>query len=105
MEDQDSFNGTFVNGTRVRSAVLRPGDVLSVLWMQVIMGVGFVSINDGGRNIAVRSSALQRVGLPSETGCAARPAPGMQPEPSTACRGAGAPFLRRRFPSRGRRPL
>ena len=76
VEDQDSFNGTFVNGTRVRSAVLRPGDVLSVLWMQVIMGVGFVSINDGGRNIAVRSSALQRVGLPSETGCAARPAPG-----------------------------
>lgn len=76
VEDQDSFNGTFVNGTRVRSAVLRPGDVLSALWMQVIMGVGFVSINDGGRNIAVRSSALQRVGLPSETGCAARPAPG-----------------------------
>jgi pSer/pThr/pTyr-binding forkhead associated (FHA) protein len=37
VEDLDSTNGTFVNGTRVRTAQLREGDRLSVGRLQLVV--------------------------------------------------------------------
>lgn len=41
LEDRSSKNGTYVNGIRTQMQRLRPGDVIAVMGMRIIMGVGF----------------------------------------------------------------
>lgn len=49
LEDRSSKNGTYVNGKRTQIQRLRPGDVIAVMGMRVIMGVGFLAANNVGR--------------------------------------------------------
>ena len=44
--DLGSVNGTFVNSRRVASTSIRPGDVVSVFGLNIVIGRGFFAIND-----------------------------------------------------------
>ena len=61
IEDQNSSNGVYVNGRRVGSAALGVGDVAFISGLRIIMGDGFVSINDGGGRARVNAGSLQVV--------------------------------------------
>ncbi|THF73921.1 type VII secretion protein EssC [Cohnella fermenti] len=52
VQDLGSANGTFVNGFRVQRKELRPGDIIYVIGLKIIVGQGFIAINnpDGQMN-------------------------------------------------------
>lgn len=47
VKDNKSANHVYVNGRCVREAPLVPGDEIFIMGVRIIMGVGFLSINDG----------------------------------------------------------
>ena len=57
--DSGSANGVFVNGTKIESSDLLLGDKVYIIGMQIIMGVGFISVNNN-RSIRI-SNKLKRV--------------------------------------------
>lgn len=44
IEDNSSANGTYVNGKKVSHAVLKTGDVVSIMGLTIIIGAGFIGI-------------------------------------------------------------
>ncbi|GFN30948.1 type VII secretion protein EssC [Paenibacillus xylaniclasticus] len=44
--DLGSANGTFVNGSRIQRKSLMPGDVIYLIGLKIIVGQGFLSINN-----------------------------------------------------------
>ena len=44
--DHNSTNGIFVNNKRVKEAALSPGDCIFIVGLRIIIGIGFISIND-----------------------------------------------------------
>ena len=46
VEDSGSANGTFVNACRVENQTLRPGDVISLFGLTIVVGNGFIAVND-----------------------------------------------------------
>jgi S-DNA-T family DNA segregation ATPase FtsK/SpoIIIE len=63
--DLDSANGTFVNSKRVRTARLVPGDVVSVFGFNLIMGRGFVALNDPDGQVTLDGSLLRPLPAPA----------------------------------------
>lgn len=58
LEDRSSKNGTYVNGIRTQMQRLRPGDVIAVMGMRIIMGVGFLAVNNVGREVYLNTNRL-----------------------------------------------
>ncbi|WP_242874828.1 MULTISPECIES: type VII secretion protein EssC [Clostridium] len=46
IKDLNSSNGTFVNGFRVEQDKLNPGDVIYILGLKIIVGKGFLALNN-----------------------------------------------------------
>jgi S-DNA-T family DNA segregation ATPase FtsK/SpoIIIE len=46
IRDLDSANGTYVGGKRVREASLHPGDVVYLIGLKLIVGQGFLALNN-----------------------------------------------------------
>ncbi|MCY9692060.1 type VII secretion protein EssC [Paenibacillus alginolyticus] len=46
IRDCNSSNGTFVNGLRVTESKLQPGDVVFIIGLKIIVGSGFISLNN-----------------------------------------------------------
>lgn len=46
LTDLGSANGTFVNGNRIRSCEVRPGDTIHINGLKILPGKGFLSINN-----------------------------------------------------------
>ena len=46
IQDSESSNGTFVNGKRIKNQKLRPGDIIYILGFKMIIGKGFIAINN-----------------------------------------------------------
>lgn len=46
VKDLNSSNGTFVNGFRIESKILNPGDIVYILGLKIIIGKGFIAINN-----------------------------------------------------------
>lgn len=44
--DLNSSNGTFVNGRRVQTEVLQPGDMIYIVGLKMIVGNGFLAVNN-----------------------------------------------------------
>ena len=61
IEDLNSSNGVYVNGRRISSTNLDVGDAVFISGLRIIMGNGFVSINDGGGRAVVNAGSLQKV--------------------------------------------
>ena len=58
IEDLGSANGIFVNGQRVRRQTLYPGDTVFVLGLKLIVGQGFLAINNPDGLVTVKPEAL-----------------------------------------------
>lgn len=61
IKDLDSLYGTFVNGKRIRECTLDVGDVVFIMGLKIIIGSGFLSVNDGGDRVQIRSHRLTAV--------------------------------------------
>ncbi len=62
--DQNSSNGVFVNGYRIQNAVLKTGDEICIIGLRMIIGCGFLSMNDGNQRIHITQEKL----MPAEPG-------------------------------------
>lgn len=62
--DNDSRNGTFVNGRRVKTASLQIGDVVYAMGMQIIVTTKFLYINNPDRKVTIRSDKLLPYHMP-----------------------------------------
>lgn len=58
VQDDGSKNGTFVNGRRVDYAELSYGDMIFIMGMKIIVGKGFISINNPDRKVKLYSNEL-----------------------------------------------
>lgn len=58
IKDNDSRNGTFVNGKRIQTATLQIGDVVYAMGMQIIVTNKFLYINCPDNKVTVRSDKL-----------------------------------------------
>jgi S-DNA-T family DNA segregation ATPase FtsK/SpoIIIE len=59
--DQTSSNGTFANGKKITEKELKIGDSIYILGLQIILGIGFISINDGNERVFFNSTKLHQV--------------------------------------------
>ena len=57
--DENSTNGTFVNGTRVKSRKLNMGDMIYIMGYKLIVGSCFVSFNNPDQTISIDGNMLK----------------------------------------------
>jgi len=59
VKDVGSANGTYVNGRRVTEHVLSPGDVISVMGLSIVVGKGFIAVNNPDGQVTVDAGSLR----------------------------------------------
>lgn len=59
IHDQSSANGTFVNGKRVTSSALHPGDVVYIIGLKIIIGADFIAVNNPDGQLKIKGAAFQ----------------------------------------------
>lgn len=62
--DNNSLNGTFVNGRAVQQAVLKYGDVIYMMGMQIIVTKRFLYINNPDNKVNIHTTHLQEYHAP-----------------------------------------
>ncbi len=60
ISDKNSTNGTFVNGIRVTSRNLNPGDCLFIMGFKIVVGKQFLALNNPGNSIQLQTSGIQK---------------------------------------------
>ncbi|MCA1030230.1 type VII secretion protein EssC [Bacillus timonensis] len=58
VRDHQSFNGTFVNGKKISYQKLCPGDVVYILGFKIIIGKGYIAINNPNGQISYKDSVF-----------------------------------------------
>lgn len=58
VRDNESSNGTYVNGNSIQYADLQCGDIIFIMGLRIVIGVGFISINDGIGPVKISSNKL-----------------------------------------------
>ena len=58
ISDNNSTNGTFVNGERIQSKKLSAGDLIYIMGLKMVVGDRFVAVNNPDMKLNVRSDAL-----------------------------------------------
>lgn len=56
--DENSTNGTYVNGYRIRNQVLKPGDYIYIIGLKIIVGKDFIAINNPDGKVKIKSESL-----------------------------------------------
>ncbi|MBR5949275.1 MAG: type VII secretion protein EssC [Clostridia bacterium] len=56
--DTESTNGTYVNGSRVESTELAPGDVVYIMGLRIIIGKNYFAVNNPDNTIRIGSRGL-----------------------------------------------
>lgn len=59
IRDCNSTNGVFVNDRKVATAELHVGDSVFILGLRILIGAGFISINDGNNRAQITSRKLR----------------------------------------------
>lgn len=59
IRDLGSSNGTFVNGRRVVAQDLRPGDVILIVGLVIVVGRGFIALNNPDGLVTCNGAALR----------------------------------------------
>lgn len=58
IEDKDSRNGTYVNNYAVKKVILKPGDVIFIMGMKLIIGDCFFAVNNPDNRVIVNEGNL-----------------------------------------------
>lgn len=61
VEDLGSANGTYLNGHRVADSAVVPGDVISIAGLTIVVGGGFVAINNPDGLVSCNERTLSQV--------------------------------------------
>lgn len=56
--DAGSVNGTFVNGKRIQSAALTSGDLIYIMGLRIVVGHGFLAVNDPEGKVGINANCL-----------------------------------------------
>ncbi|WP_338470825.1 type VII secretion protein EssC [Niallia sp. XMNu-256] len=59
IQDTNSSNGTFVNGKRVHQAMLKPGDLVYILGFKIIIGNGFIALNNPNGQVTYKETIFK----------------------------------------------
>lgn len=60
INDLNSSNGTFLNGRRVKNKPLKPGDVIYIMGLKIIISKGFIAINNPDGQMFYNKSVLKK---------------------------------------------
>lgn len=60
ISDTDSRNGTYVNGYRIKTAKLAPGDYIYIMGLKIVIGDHYFAINNPDMQVKIRSDSLSR---------------------------------------------
>lgn len=60
LSDQNSTNGTYVNGIRTVSRMLLPGDCIFIMGLKIIVGVNFFAVNNPDGGVKLHTSGIQK---------------------------------------------
>lgn len=60
IQDHESLTGTFVNGKRIKKQSLHIGDVVFIMGLKIIIGIKFISVNDGNECVQIESEKIRR---------------------------------------------
>lgn len=58
IEDNNSTNGTFVDGIRIKAQEVKPGSVIYIVGLKIIVGDNFISINNPAERVNINRSLL-----------------------------------------------
>lgn len=64
IQDDNSKNGTFVNGKQAASATLKYGDMVFIMGLKLILGKGCIAVNNPDRKVKFTSSEFKVVNVP-----------------------------------------
>ena len=56
--DSNSVNGTFVNGRRIQTETLHPGDLIYIMGLRIAVGHGFLAVNDPEGKVRINANCL-----------------------------------------------
>ena len=59
--DENSSNGTYVNGKKVDTVQLRNGDAVFIMGLYILMGAGFIAINNKNGRVNINTPKIRRV--------------------------------------------
>lgn len=59
--DENSSNGTYVNGQKVDTARLHNGDVIFVMGLHILVGSGFIAINNKNNRVKINTPKIRRI--------------------------------------------
>lgn len=55
IEDLDSTNGVYVNQQRIAKSELKPGDCIYIMGLQILIGNGFLAVNQKGEALRIKA--------------------------------------------------
>lgn len=58
--DENSKNGTYVNGFRIRTAKLNPGDVIYIMGLKIIIGDSYFAVNNPDMSLKIKAESLSK---------------------------------------------
>lgn len=59
--DLGSKNGVYLNGVSVTNALVKPGDVIYIMGVYIIMGVGYIGINNANNRVQITSPKVRPI--------------------------------------------
>lgn len=59
--DNNSTNGVYFNGRRVKSARLHNGDMVFIMGLYILMGSGFIAINNKNDRVRINTPNIRRI--------------------------------------------
>lgn len=59
VRDNGSLTGTYVNGKRIREQMLETGDEIFIMGLRILIGTGFISVNDGEERVRVAAGSVR----------------------------------------------
>ena len=58
--DMDSRNGTFVDGRRIKSSPLSPGDFIYIMGLKIVIGDSYFAVNNPDMQLQVKGEFLHK---------------------------------------------
>lgn len=61
--DDGSANGTYLNGLKVKSAKLYNGDAIFIMGLYILIGTGFIAINNANGRVKINAHGIRQMNL------------------------------------------